>query len=106
MGPSPDLVARFRRDLEALDAKPERIGVAVSGGPDSLALLLLANYQEDPRGERAADSLYFLGQSLMALKKPADACKVYAELQDVYGTTLRDFLRQRLPEARAAAKCE
>jgi tRNA(Ile)-lysidine synthase len=36
-------VARFRADLEALTGgKPERLAVAVSGGPDSLALLLLA----------------------------------------------------------------
>ncbi len=41
--PSPDLVARFRSDLEALAGEPERLGLAVSGGPDSFALLLLAN---------------------------------------------------------------
>src|SRR5690349_12463072 len=36
-------VARFRADLEALTGgAPERLGVGVSGGPDSLALLLLA----------------------------------------------------------------
>jgi tRNA(Ile)-lysidine synthase len=36
--------ARFRADLERLTGgAPERLGVAVSGGPDSLALLLLAN---------------------------------------------------------------
>lgn len=36
--------ARFRADLEALTgAAPERLAVAVSGGPDSLALLLLAH---------------------------------------------------------------
>jgi tRNA(Ile)-lysidine synthase len=36
-------VARFRADLEALTGgRPERLAVAVSGGPDSLALLLLA----------------------------------------------------------------
>jgi len=33
---------RFRADLDALVSHQARIGVAVSGGPDSLALLLLA----------------------------------------------------------------
>jgi TolA-binding protein len=75
------------------------------GKPTAAARALLANYQADPKGERAADSLYFLGQSLVALKKPADACKAYDELQDVYGRTMRDWLRQRLPAARAEAKC-
>ncbi len=41
--PSPNQVERFRRDYEALAPHPERIGLAVSGGPDSLALLLLAS---------------------------------------------------------------
>lgn len=44
--PAPDLVARFRRDTQALLDDPQipdgKLGVAVSGGPDSLALLLLA----------------------------------------------------------------
>ncbi|WP_428027277.1 tRNA lysidine(34) synthetase TilS [Altererythrobacter sp.] len=39
---SPDLIARFRVELERLQAESGRLGVAVSGGPDSLALLLLA----------------------------------------------------------------
>ena len=38
----PTLIDRFRADLDALSAPRERIGIAVSGGPDSLALLLLA----------------------------------------------------------------
>jgi len=37
-----DLRDRFARDLDALSASGARIGIAVSGGPDSLALLLLA----------------------------------------------------------------
>lgn len=44
--PGPGSVERFRRDVEALTgavpAPGRRLGLAVSGGPDSLALLLLA----------------------------------------------------------------
>jgi tRNA(Ile)-lysidine synthase len=42
MVPGNALVERFRVDLDALIEKGERIGIAVSGGPDSLALLMLA----------------------------------------------------------------
>ena len=38
----PTLLDRFSTDLNALVSRGARIGVAVSGGPDSLALLLLA----------------------------------------------------------------
>lgn len=75
------------------------------GKPATAARILLANYRDNPKGERAADSLFFLGQALVALKKPADACKAYDELQDVYGDSLRDFLKNRLPAARSEAKC-
>jgi tRNA(Ile)-lysidine synthase len=40
--PPRDRVARFRDDLDQLVERDTRLGVAVSGGPDSLALLLLA----------------------------------------------------------------
>lgn len=50
--PTPDLVARFAADLAAIWPESERcgpLGLAVSGGPDSLALLLLA-YAALPSG--------------------------------------------------------
>jgi len=76
-----------------------------AGKPATAAKTFLANYQSNPKGERAADSLYFLGQALVALDKPADACKAYDELQDVYGSGMRDWVKSRLPAARSQAKC-
>ncbi len=40
--PAPDLIARFKADLAPLAGPKAKLGIAVSGGPDSLALLLLA----------------------------------------------------------------
>src|SRR6476620_10062215 len=40
--PDAELIDRFRKDLEAVVAPNVSVGLAVSGGPDSLALLLLA----------------------------------------------------------------
>lgn len=76
-----------------------------AGRPATAAKTFLANYQENPKGERAADSLFYLGQALVALDKPADACKAYDELQDVYGATMRTWLKQQLPTARSQARC-
>jgi tRNA(Ile)-lysidine synthase len=48
-----DLRDRFVRDLDALAPSGARIGIAVSGGPDSLALLLLAAAARPGRIEAA-----------------------------------------------------
>lgn len=53
MLPEPALAERFARDLDALIAPDARIGIAVSGGPDSLALLLLAAAARPDRIEAA-----------------------------------------------------
>ncbi|QIK96678.1 hypothetical protein G7076_09740 [Sphingomonas sp. HDW15A] len=66
---------------------------------------LLANYRSDPQGERAADSLYYLGQASFKLRQPEQACKAYAELENVYGQSLRSELRRLLPAAKTEAKC-
>jgi tRNA(Ile)-lysidine synthase len=54
LSPSAPDVERFRVDLERLTGPaPDRLGVAVSGGPDSLALLLLAQAAFPGRVETA-----------------------------------------------------
>ena len=73
--------------------------------PATAAETFLANYQDLPTGDRAPDSLYFLGAALMKLNKPQQACKVYDELADVYASTMRDFIKTSLPPARKQAKC-
>lgn len=75
------------------------------GEARAAAEALLANYRGNPKGERAADSLYYLGQSLMKLDQPSQACKAYAELEAVYGSTMRDELKKLLPAAKSEAKC-
>ena len=63
------------------------------------------NYKKMPDGERAPDSLYYLAQALMKLNKPADACKVYGELSDVYGSKISAGMKTNVEKGRAAAKC-
>lgn len=74
--------------------------------PREAAEALLSNYRDDPAGERAADSLYFLGQALMRLDQAGQACRAYDELAEVYAGSMRAYLSERLPAARAAARCE
>ncbi len=75
------------------------------GQPRAAAEALLANYRRDPKGERAQDSLFYLGQSLVKLGQPGQACKAYAELEDVYSGQVRAPLKAALPGAKAEAKC-
>jgi len=51
--PAADLVARFEEDLKPLVGEQAKLGIAVSGGPDSLALLLLAAAARPARIEAA-----------------------------------------------------
>lgn len=75
------------------------------GKPALASVAFYENYQKRPRGERAPDSLAWLGESLIQLKKPADACKVYQELEQVYGESLSGTLRGMMDKGRAKAKC-
>lgn len=75
------------------------------GKPALASVAFYENYQKRPKGDRAPDSLAYLGEALIQLKKPADACKVYAELEQVYGATLSTGLRGMMDKGRTRAKC-
>ncbi len=75
------------------------------GDARSAATALLANYRSNPGGERAADSLYYLGQALMKLGQPGQACKAYGELDAVYGAKIRPDLKKLETDAKAQAQC-
>ena len=75
------------------------------GQPRAAAEALLANYRRDPKGERAQDSLFYLGQALMKLGQAGQACKAYEELEEVYSSNVRAPLKAALPGAKSEAKC-
>ena len=74
------------------------------GDARSAATALLANYRSNPGGERASDSLYYLGQALMKLGQPGQACKAYGELDAVYGAKIRPDLKKLETDAKAQAQ--
>lgn len=75
------------------------------GKPSLASIAFYDNYKKMPDGERAPDSLYYLGQALVKLNKPADACKVYAELNDVYGAKIGAGMKAKIAQGRREAKC-
>lgn len=75
------------------------------GKPALASVAFYDNYQKMPKGDRASESLYWLGQALTKLKKLPDACKVYDELIEVYGTKLSADLKAKAAKGRADAKC-
>ena len=75
------------------------------GKPALASVAFYDNYQKMPRGERAGESLYWLGVSLTRLKKPADACKVFKEFDEVYGSKATADLSARVAKGKTDAKC-
>ena len=75
------------------------------GDARAAAETLLSNYRSDPGGERAPDSLLYLGEALMKLGQPSQACKAYGELDAVYGAKIRPDLKKLETDAKAQANC-
>lgn len=75
------------------------------GKPSLASMAFYDNYKKMPDGERAPESLYYLGQSLTKLGKLPEACKVYDELGDVYGAKVGAKMKADVAAGRATAKC-
>ncbi len=70
-----DILNRFRCNLDALVPAGTRVGVAVSGGPDSLALLLLAAAARPGEVEAATVDHGFRAESHAEAEAVAATCK-------------------------------
>ena len=101
------VVATYPKDRRASYAQ-NLLGRAYldEGKPSLASMAFYDNYKKMPDGERAPESLYYLGQSLTKLNKAVDACKVYDELNDVYGAKLASDMTAKVAAGRTAAKCK
>ncbi|RYY47674.1 MAG: hypothetical protein EOP59_00690 [Sphingomonadales bacterium] len=113
------LYPEARRELEAVATKyPKHRRASYSqnllgrayldaGAPSLAAVAFYENYKKNPNGERAPDSLYYLAQALVKLKKPAsEVCKVYGELTQLYGERLSAEMTAGVAKGRAEQKCK
>lgn len=75
------------------------------GRPSQAAKIFYENYKADAKGERAPESLYFLGESFIEMEKPADACDVFKQLDKAFPTEAAGRLAARLSAGRKKAKC-
>ncbi len=64
--------------------------------PTQAAKVLFENYQKRPKGDRAAESLAWVGEALIQLNKPKDACLAYEELDSNFGTTMPANVRDMM----------
>jgi TolA-binding protein len=69
------------------------------------AAVFLSNYRGNPAGERAPDSLFYLGQAVMKLGQPGQACRAYSEFEAIYGAKARPDLKKQVADAKAQAQC-
>jgi TolA-binding protein len=76
------------------------------GQPKIAAGYFLENYQKDPSGARAADSLLFLSESMIALKDDTRACRALAEFSDKYPALAVGRLQDQYDKDRKQAGCK
>jgi TolA-binding protein len=73
--------------------------------PREAANWFLQNYQSNNKGDRAADSLLYLAQTMVALKDTNRACIALGEFADTYKTEATGRLRGQYDDVRKSAAC-
>lgn len=73
--------------------------------PEDAARWFLKNYQANKAGERAPDSLLYLGVSMVAMKDTKRACIALAEFADTYPLVAAGRLATDYQAIRAKVKC-
>jgi TolA-binding protein len=73
--------------------------------PEDAARWFLKNYQANKAGERAPDSLLYLGASMVALKDTKRACIALAEFAETYPLVAAGRLATEYQTTRAKVKC-
>jgi TolA-binding protein len=74
--------------------------------PATAVKVFYDNYKNEPRGERASDSLFFLGSALTDLGKTAEACEAFGELAKAYPADASGRLAERVAGGKTRAKCK
>lgn len=75
------------------------------GKPGTAAQYFLQNYQADRKGDRAADSLLYLGVAMSRLKEEKRACVAFAEFRQTYPTELAGRLKSQYEAATKPVVC-
>lgn len=73
--------------------------------PEDAARWFLKNYQANKAGDRAPDSLLYLGVSMIEMKDTKRACIALAEFSDTYPLIAAGRLATEYQTARAKVKC-
>lgn len=74
--------------------------------PATAVKIFYDNYKTDPRGDRAPESLFFLGSALTDLGKTAEACEAFGELAKAYPDAAAGRLAERVAAGKTRAKCK
>lgn len=75
------------------------------GKTATAAKVLYENYRLRPTGDRAAESLAWVGEALIRLNRLNDACLAYDELGEKFATGMAANVREMMTKGRVRAKC-